>query len=698
MYISKITLVNYRNFRRSKFLFRKGINTVIGENASGKTNLFRAIRLLLDENLLRFAYHLNEDDFCRGLNGWKGHWIIINIEFSEISPDESIQALFSHGVGNIENDGRVDKANYCLIFRPNAEKRKTLSRLDEGDTEGLSQALESISIDDYETIFTGRSEGDFADELIYRQVVGDFENVLFPEDDSPLIGVSVPKQLSVAKEISFTFIKALRDVVSDFNNNRINPLLALLRSRSDELDEAEFVGITSLVEELNKSIVELEDVRDIRNDIAKTIDDAVGSTYSPSSLSIRSDLPTEADKLFRALKLFVGEGEDIHEGAIHDLSLGGANLIFLTLKLLEFKYQKAKESFANFLVIEEPEAHIHTHIQKALFKKLKYDNTQIIYSTHSTHISEASNIRSMNILMKEASHCEVCQPSTGLREKEIDRLERYLDAVRTNLLFAKSVILVEGDAEEILVPILVERVLGVSLDELGISIINLRSTGFENVARIFGNQRLRRRCCILTDLDKSLSGEQTTASKIGKTRKNKLDKFSSGNEWVQPFYAEYTFEVDFVAAGNSHEAIATVAEVYSNEATWKAAECELENVDVSVFGKRILKMANYLGKGWFATLLGEHVKYWTVIPNYITQALAFASRPISDELIGQIVGHRIKCIKTAKFGEERELEACEAILASFRGGKISMNAMKEKIGEPFIETDSYNYIFPKGLI
>ena len=46
MYISKVSLVNYRNFENSFFLFNKGINTIIGENASGKTNLFRAIRLI----------------------------------------------------------------------------------------------------------------------------------------------------------------------------------------------------------------------------------------------------------------------------------------------------------------------------------------------------------------------------------------------------------------------------------------------------------------------------------------------------------------------------------------------------------------------------------------------------------------------------------------------------------------------------
>ena len=81
MYISKVSLVNYRNFENSFFLFNKGINTIIGENASGKTNLFRAIRLILDDNLLSSAYKLNENDFNRNLINWKGRWIIISLEF-----------------------------------------------------------------------------------------------------------------------------------------------------------------------------------------------------------------------------------------------------------------------------------------------------------------------------------------------------------------------------------------------------------------------------------------------------------------------------------------------------------------------------------------------------------------------------------------------------------------------------------------
>ena len=123
MYISKVSLVNYRNFENSFFLFNKGINTIIGENASGKTNLFRAIRLILDDNLLSSAYKLNENDFNRNLINWKGRWIIISLEFSEISNEEAIQALFVYGSGVIADD-KVKKATYNLFFRPKSEIRK----------------------------------------------------------------------------------------------------------------------------------------------------------------------------------------------------------------------------------------------------------------------------------------------------------------------------------------------------------------------------------------------------------------------------------------------------------------------------------------------------------------------------------------------------------------------------------------------
>ncbi|MEN3813614.1 AAA family ATPase [Chromobacterium piscinae] len=659
MHISKLTLVNYRNFANATLRFNKGVNTIIGENGAGKSNVLRAIRLMLDDSMVRASYRLDESDFYRGLSSWRGHWIIISVEFDEVSADEAMQALFVHGTGVGGEGGVVDRATYNLIFRPNKQIRMNLAALHDFDMAGMNAILDRITIDDYETLFTGKSTADFSDAAVYRRIVGDFENAMFGRDvEYPELGARIPGTLSVAKEVSFTFIQALRDVVSEFHNNRTNPLLTLLKSKSGQIDPLQFQPIVDQARQLNAAIEGLKDVQTVRSDIVQTIHGAVGQTYSPALLAIKSDLPDEADLLFQSLKLFVGEFDTSHEGSIHELSLGGANLIFLTLKLLEFKYQHERQPLANFLLIEEPEAHLHTHVQKTLFDRIGYAGAQIIYSTHSAHISEVSNVKNVNILGRTGNVCEAFQPSAGLGPDQVGNVQRYLDAVRSNLLFAKSVLLVEGDAEEILIPQMVKQVLGVSLDELGISLINIGSTGFSNVSVLFHGDRIRRRCSVITDLDAAFMDTNSTpeddadtlafkgklirAQASGAGRKLTLDAEVAGNPWVRPFYAAHTFEVDFVAAGNVDKVVACVNAVYSQAATQTLAMAELRSVDPAQYGRRVLTMANYEGKGWFAIRLGKLVDPRTVIPSYIRQAIVFAHGSFSRQLTFNILKHRLR--------------------------------------------------------
>jgi len=695
MHISKLQLINYRNFPRATVKFQKGVNTIIGENGSGKTNMFRAIRLLLDDNLMRMAHRLDDRDFHRGLGEWRGHWIIISLEFTDVSQDETIQSLFLHGAGNISGTA-VDRASYNLIFRPNASIRQKLAELTTGDKAALSALRHEIGLTDYETVFTGKSSADFADPTVYRALVGDFEAVTFPSELSPPeIGGIVPGMFSISREIGFTFIQALRDVVAEFQNNRTNPLLTLLKGKSGEIDDKAFAPITDLVLNLNDAIEGLDDVRAIRTDIRDTITDAAGETYSPKSLSIRSDLSDEPDRLFQSLKLFVGEAEAGYEGGIHELSLGGANLIYLTLKLLEFKYQKVKQTFANFLIVEEPEAHIHTHIQKTLFDRMNYEETQIIYSTHSTHISEASNVENINILGRNSSVCEVYQPSTGLDPNEIGNIQRYLDAVRSNLLFAKSVLLVEGDAEEILIPILIKQVFGLSLDELGVSLINIRSTGFKNVAILFHDQRIRKNCAIITDLDQAFinltpdalaDGDVNKAKKralasqtAGQGRASALTSFCHGNTWLSAHFAHHTFEVDFILAGNSAAAVSILGDVYSDAATIASTKADLESGDIARYGTRILTMARHVGKGWFAIILGKAITPEVHIPDYIVKALFEAHRPISDEILASIIDYRLKVQLKSDGVLPAQVDAMRIHLERFRSGDIDFAGVRSEM-------------------
>ncbi|WP_240317679.1 ATP-dependent nuclease [Janthinobacterium lividum] len=710
VHISKLQLVNYRNFSRAEFHFQKGINTIIGENGSGKSNVFRAIRLLLDETLSRSALYLDVKDFNRALGDWRGHWIIVSLQFAEISQDEAIQALFLHQTGELELDP-IERATLNLLYRPKASVRRAFSELATGDHFALMALRESITILDYEPTLTGRSIADFSDPQVYRSLVGDFENVEFPAELEPYgLGTRLPNILSIHREVCFTFIQALRDVVSEFHNNRTNPLFALLKAKSGEIDSAEFAPIVAQVDGLNTAIESLAGVTGIRGDIHDTINDTAGDAYAPASLSIKSDLPNEAEKLFQSLKLFVGESDYGHEDAIHELSLGGANLIFLTLKLLQFKYQSKGQSFANFLLIEEPEAHIHTHIQKTLFERLDYPNTQVIYSTHSTQISEVSNIKNVNILGRVDNQCQVFQPAAGLTPEHCDAVQRYLDAVRCSLLFAKSVIMVEGDAEELLIPTLVKMVLGISLDELGISLINIRSTGFENLARLFHTERIRKRCSILTDRDATffpvapLPGDSDAEVQAkrdaiasaagGVEREGRLNAFCAGNPYVELFFAPHTFEVDFIASGNTRLFVKTLPEIYVQAASIARVTAALENADLAISGRAALALANKEGKGWFAILIARQIDMHAYLPEYLVDAILFAHGMPTPAVISKILRHRKRCYLDNDLMDEQWFEPLDSCIRDFLAGAASLAQLK-RVAIEKLPDDSFLPIFEK---
>ncbi len=614
MHISSLSIRNFRNFKNVNLNFKCGINTIIGENGSGKTNLFFALRILLDDTLPR---HINfySTDFNRALGNWAGHWIIISIVFDELDASEEAQALAVQSSGHMDT---ANKGSYAVYFRPKYQFRKELydySQTAGKNTTDLQLILDKITLEDYETVYLSRGSANFSDDAIYNKYVGNFETIEFPDPDDKeelIFGTWLPKEINIHNEVSCTFIKALRDVESDLRTYSNNPLLNLLRGKEKTVEVSKQNEIIDSIDKLNEQIGSLDEVKEIKRGIDKSIKEAVGTTYAPN-IDIKSELPNEMEKLFQSLKLWVGDPDDEgYKGRIWELSLGGANLIYLSLKLLE--YEKVKtDRIANFLLIEEPEAHIHTHIQKTLFNNLKENKTQVIISTHSTHISSVSKISSVNILSRGEREALVFHPSNNLEPDEIIRVERYLDAVRSNLLFAKGIILVEGDAEQILIPEMFKKVFGLSLDEIGVSLINIGSTGFENVANIFHAERIQKNCAILTDLDKSIvtlpadpnddndyQKHCRASEKSGAERKIRLTEFTKGNDFLKSFYSKHTFEVDVLMNSNSHEFVQCLSKIYSREADRAKAKTKLEDSSVEVAGVEVLRIADKQGKGWLA--------------------------------------------------------------------------------------------------
>src|SRR5437879_932354 len=79
---------------------------------------------------------------------------------------------------------------------------------------------------------------------------------------------------------------------------------------------------------------------------------------------------------------------------------------------------------------------------------------------------------------------------TELEPADYRFLKRFLDVTKANLFFARGVMIVEGDAENILLPTLA-KLIGRDFTEHGVSIVNVGGVGLRRYARIFQRKNVK---------------------------------------------------------------------------------------------------------------------------------------------------------------------------------------------------------------
>lgn len=664
MFLKYLQIVNYKNLRSARFSFVEGVNTVIGENDSGKSNAMTALRILLDDIYYYNTKRLKENDFSDSLGNWKGHWIILSAVFGKITSKDKETEICAGIVPENENEeflksyiknGEDDIGVISLFIRPQKQVRKKLSEIT--DIAEFEEERKKIKISDYEFYYTSRAQTDFTDKDIYTKIVGDLEKGQCSDpdkDDDRILGCKL-NIADVQDHISVVFIDALRDAASELGKPK-NPIRRIIESVESLIKESELNTIKSEIVQLNKSISEVEQVELVGRKINKKLLDMIGMVYSPEII-LQSGLKDDINSLSRYLFMKPSKQNDIDS-----LGLGHLNMIYMALKIVEYEVNRTRE-LINIMIIEEPEAHIHTHIQRTLFDKLKVtkDYTQIITTTHSTHLAEVSEVKNINILKSIGSNSISMQPSQGLDEfgkknlqlknlKLSDCIERYLDSKRSVLLFSKGVVLVEGDGEEILIPNLIKNALGVSLDEMGIGLVNVGSVSFEYIASLFSEERIKRTCAIVTDEDiqiveKDSKLYKAEAEKRGKSRKKKLADLYGTNPWVESFFAPHTLEVDFALADaqvNSNYISEVVELNYVDTNTIKRHKENLKQGTDAACANTVLTLARDMGKGWYATTLSNYIDIAVTVPQYILGAIAFASKEvISIDIVFKMIEYSL---------------------------------------------------------
>jgi len=186
-------------------------------------------------------------------------------------------------------------------------------------------------------------------------------------------------------------------------------------------------------------------------------------------------------------------------------------------------------------------------------------NIQLILTTHSPNLGSKIKLENL-ILCNSSSAFPLGLAYTKLAEDDYAFLERFLDVTKANLFFAKGVIMVEGWAEEILLPALAKKlksqnIISKDLTDSGVSIVNIGSTAFLRYSKIFLRKKdgevLDIPISVITDVDIREYEMKPKIDVDGKVVKNAKDK------------TEYIYEKKDIAVFNQKTA-AKRAKIISN--------------------------------------------------------------------------------------------------------------------------------------
>lgn len=506
MYISKIHIKGYRNFKDKTIEFHEGINVIIGPNNAGKSNLLRALDLVLNTDTSK---RLTLFDFCRNCTV---------DELTAAAPKVRIEVFFCESTGESPDSEDLVMVSPCLtkLAHPYEAQITFDYFLPQEDEAEYIQSVSGVSEPDK---IWNIIRDEYLRKYVPRMWAGN------PLNQARLDGDTVDK-------IDFEFLGPIRDVERDLFSGK-SPLLREvlnffidyeIKSDKEKSKDEQNTELKNKHSEFAQSIEPSLNI--VKERLTKGKEQILAYAKQTGASDFHGAVPdfsgtlSEPDFL-AALQLMISHETGIDIAATHN-GLGYNNLIYMSLLLAKMQanadegYYRQNAKVFSVLAIEEPEAHLHLSLQYKFLKYLKDEQVnkkkvrQLFVTTHSTEITSAVSLDELICLYNDLNgKVSVAYPGKLFGDSTEDMeskqyVQRFLDAIKSDMLFADRVCFVEGKAEELLIPVFAEH-MGKSLEDGHVALISTGGRYFTHFLKLFDTVRnssaISKKVVCLTDRD-----------------------------------------------------------------------------------------------------------------------------------------------------------------------------------------------------